>query len=756
MSADGLIDIDLVRDGPHGLIAGTTGAGKSELLRTLVVSLAAHVSPDHLTMVLVDFKGGSTFDACARLPHTVGVVTDLDGGLAERVLVSLDAEVRRRERLLRSAAVDDLAGYRRVSPQPLSRLVVVIDEFASLAKELPDFLHALVDVAQRGRSLGVHLLLATQRPAGVVTDDIRANTNLRIALRLHDHRDAIDVVGDALPATFAVGAPGRAALRLGPGELVTFQTADSSTPRSAPRSRLSVERAAQAVPPPVGPGPSMLVQLVDAICDAALMVGVEPPHRPWIDVLPDVLSPQLLAHALDGVDPTARGAMGAVIGLADDPGRQCRVPLAWQPVDGNLLLVGAVGAGTTTTAVAVVAALARDADASSLHVFVIDGRGDGVWNDVARIAHCGAVIRLGETERLIRLLRWLAEEMDRRAGCGDTAPQVVVVLDGAAPVRDVLGAVIVAESQAHLDRLVRDGPPLGLSVCITTDGSSTSVLGMPRSATWVFRVDDPAVARSLGVGSAVTGDVPGRLRLVETGLEAQVVFDPDAVARLSGPDPDGPDPDDPGAPHTIGVLPEVVDAEQLDASCGAGSVEAGLLRIVVGVGADDLGPALLHVPSGDHVFIGGGARTGRSTALRQIEAAWRRLHPDGLVFVVDRRRGLDVEVCGSTPVLVVVDDADRIDDVDGRLAALVTGRAPGVTVAVAARLEAVRVAYGHWTREVARGRCGLILTSTGDVDGELLGATLPRRSMIPPRPGLAWLVDQRGHMLVQVAARMNP
>lgn len=132
MSADGVVDIDLVRDGPHGLIAGTTGAGKSELLRTLVVSLAAHVSPDHLTMVLVDFKGGSTFDACARLPHTVGVVTDLDDGLAERVLVSLDAEVRRRERLLRAAAVDDLTSYRRSSQPALSRLVVVIDEFASL------------------------------------------------------------------------------------------------------------------------------------------------------------------------------------------------------------------------------------------------------------------------------------------------------------------------------------------------------------------------------------------------------------------------------------------------------------------------------------------------------------------------------------------------------------------------------------------------------------------------------------------------
>ena len=137
--------------------------------------------------MLVDYKGGSTFDACAELPHTVGLVTDLDDRLAERALVSLEAELRRRERTparCRRRRPRRVPG--RPAASPLPRLVVVIDEFAALAAELPAFLPPLVGVAQRGRSLGVHLVLATQRPAGVVDDDIRANTNLRLALRLQD------------------------------------------------------------------------------------------------------------------------------------------------------------------------------------------------------------------------------------------------------------------------------------------------------------------------------------------------------------------------------------------------------------------------------------------------------------------------------------------------------------------------------------------------------------------------------------------
>ncbi|HSP29942.1 MAG TPA: hypothetical protein VLN74_15430, partial [Ilumatobacteraceae bacterium] len=320
--------------------------------------------------------------------------------------------------------------------------------------------------------------------------------------------------------------------------------------------------------------------------------------------------------------------------------------------------------------------------------------------------------------------------------------------------RDALGDVAHGETLRRLDRLLRDGPALGMVAAVTTDGVSSTGLAVPRAATWVFHVGDRGTARTVGLRApAVAAGVPGRMRVAESGLEGQIVHDPDPLRNVAARNPAG---ELGGGPGPVLVLPDVVDADELDERCDVVRQSGRPVELLIGVGADDLEPAVLRVPVGDHVFIGGSARTGRSTALRQVEAAWRRAHPGCPVVHVDRARPIAGSECadGEGPVLVVVDDAERVDDPDGGLARLIAR--PDVTFAVAARLEAVRVAYGHWTREVARSRCGLIMTSMGDVDGELLGVTLPRRSSIAPRPGLAWIVDTDGHRLVQVAARMPP
>jgi S-DNA-T family DNA segregation ATPase FtsK/SpoIIIE len=215
--------------GPHGLVAGTTGAGKSELLLTIIAGLALRHPPDVVNFVLVDYKGGDAFRAVVDLPHTVDLITDLDEQLANRALVFLTSELKQRERRLadlRSSGVGSVAEYQAIrGDRSMPLLVIVVDEFARLKAELPEFVHGLVDVARVGRSLGVHLILATQTPSGTVDEEIKKNTNFGICLRVRDPSDSRDVIGEPdaflLPGTL----PGRAYFRAGQDPVQLFQTA---------------------------------------------------------------------------------------------------------------------------------------------------------------------------------------------------------------------------------------------------------------------------------------------------------------------------------------------------------------------------------------------------------------------------------------------------------------------------------------------------------------------------------------------------
>src|SRR5829696_8294583 len=384
-SEDGVFEIDLVEDGPHALIAGTTGAGKSELLRTLVAGLAARSSPRDLTFVLIDYKGGSAFDACASFPHVGGVVTDLDDRLAARALRGLDAELRRRERRLREAGATDIGDARRRGLE-LPRLVVVVDEMAGLAADLPDFLHALVDVAQRGRSLGLHLVLATQRPAGVVSDDIRANTNLRIALRMQSPAESHDVLGRPDAASLRAERPGRAFVRVGPAEPVAVQVAMvSRTGVAAARPAVEVLPIGTVpVAPAAGVGSSTLERLAAAARAAAAELGVAAARAPWLEPLPDVLV----------LDDLPAGASA----LADDPDRQEQRPVWWCRPDGNLLCTGIAGSGASAALVAVAAAAASRSAAADLHLYAVD-MGAGALAPLASLPHCAGVLGASASAR---------------------------------------------------------------------------------------------------------------------------------------------------------------------------------------------------------------------------------------------------------------------------------------------------------------------------------------------------------------------
>ena len=711
MAGDGIVDLDLDRDGPHALLAGTTGSGKSELLRSLVLGLAVAVPPIELQLVLVDYKGGATFDELTALPHVAGVVTDLDDALADRALRSLHAELRRREAVLREHGASDLPALRARAPQvTMPRLVVVVDEFAALVAEQPDFLHALVGVAQRGRSLGVHLLLATQRPQGVISDDIRANTNLRIALRLHDTADAVDVVGDARPATLPRGVPGRAVMRLGADEHLVFQTAHLADAGAA----------------------------VTAVCAAGALHearGEAPPWpAPWVAPLPDRL----------GAEEVPNDA----VGWCDDPDRQRRLPLRWSPTDGSIIVAGSAGSGVTSTLRTLADRALLDTD---VHVYLLTAASNADAHRGFGDHPRAVVVSLHESERVHRLLHRL------RMPDLDGARRVVFI-DGLDTVRRTLDTAESIETIDALDEVLASAHDT--LVIGTAQPSALPVSLLARCAhRWVLHLHDAHDAATLGVGPRqVPAAVPGRLHVAGTGLMSQLI-EPSVHRPVAGGRPVVP----------VEIVPPTIDARRLSRGFRDQGEHGGTLVLPVGVDFASGRPWSLCVADGEHVLVLGGSRSGRSGALTRLARAWRDVHPDGRVLaVLPRRSALDRTVIdlvvgtasgtcvgdvvdSGSPVLVVCDDAELIDDPDGALATLAASRRDRVTLLVAARPDALRQRYGHWTSHVRHSRLGLVATGGTDGDADLLGTVLPRRLPVRPRPGLMWAIDPAGHHLVQVA-----
>jgi S-DNA-T family DNA segregation ATPase FtsK/SpoIIIE len=689
----------------------------------------------------------------------VGIVTDLDERLAARAIRSLDAEIRRRERALRDAGAVDLDDYRRARHRdgraPLPRLVVVIDEFAALAVELPTFLSSLVGVAQRGRSLGIHLVLATQRPAGVVSDDIRANTNIRIALRLNDRHDAIDVVGSAAPAALPRSLPGRAVVRLGPEELATFQTATSSVVAGGAAGLALVGSAAAGAAVGVGDtAASELVMLARAARAAASLCEICAPSPPWLEPLPPRLTgvePELAADVDGG---------GRPVGVIDDPDHQRRWPLVWRDDAGSLLVVGASGSGTTSALASVVVAAAP----SSAAVYVVDARGDAGLASLGALPACAGVVGLHDGERRGRVVRCLTDELARRRsgrGCGP----LLLAIDGLPSLLSALGTHDDAAERDAWVRLIAEGAAVGIRCVASADrpgALSPSVLAS-FAERWVLHLDDAADAATVGLQpSLVPAALPGRAVVASSGLEAQLaVFDQGSTSEASAVH----------AVEPIGTLATLVHPAALSVSRRVN----GGCELSVGIDFLILGTASLTVPDGEHVVVLGPARSGRSTALVRIAAAWREVHPPGWVVVVAARTGGPLPAWAITQAgvvvvstvaevvafldqsvadvhgLIVVDDAERVDDHADALATLIARRDPNVLVACAARPDSLRTMYGHWTAVVRRSRLGLLLALGTDADGDLLGELLPRRTPIPARRGLAWLVDADGRRLVQVA-----
>lgn len=642
--------LDLRTQGPHALVGGTTGAGKSEFLQTWVMAMAAAHSPQRVNFLFVDYKGGAAFADCIALPHSVGLVTDLSPHLVQRALLSLNAELRHREHILNEKKAKDLLELeRRQDPETPPSLVIVVDEFAALVQEVPEFVDGVVNVAQRGRSLGLHLILATQRPAGVIKGNLRANTNLRVALRMADADDSTDVIGNAQAAGFDPGLPGRGVAKTGPGRLSLFQTGyvGGITTGVGPAAKISIRDLefgdGNEWDPPASRQrdevdtdgiPSDIARIVTTVRAANEQLGLEAPRRPWLPELSEL-------YDLAGL-PTRRVDSELVFGVLDQPESQSQGTVAFHPdIDGSMVVYGTGGAGKSTALRSIAVAAGLSARGGPCQVFGVDFGSRGLsMLDV--LPHVGSIIVGDDVERVARLFRQLRQTLDQRAeryssinagtieeyrrlAKAPDEPRILLLLDGYPAFRSAFEVGQNGWLIDTLQSLAGDGRPLGIHVVLTADrpGSVQASLASSIQKRLVMRLasdSDASAVEGVPRGGFGENSPPGRAFL--DGQEVQVaVFggsaEPTGQARALEKLAGSMVRAGAKAAPPIAVLPELVSLADLPAVADDLPAFAISDETLEPIGFDP----------GSTFLIAGPPGSGRSTALLTAATAIRRKNP---------------------------------------------------------------------------------------------------------------------------------
>ncbi|WP_431197087.1 FtsK/SpoIIIE domain-containing protein [[Micrococcus luteus] ATCC 49442] len=774
--------LDLQTDGPHLLVAGTTGAGKSELLRGLTIALALSYEPARINFLFVDFKGGSGLGPLTGLPHCAGMLTDLSNHELGRYLQSLRAEIRFREEVLAAVQAPDLASY-RTTPEgqslPLPHLVVVIDEFRMLVEDAPEALHELMRIAAIGRSLGIHLIMATQRPQGALTPDIRANVTTSIALRVQSEMESMDVINSKAAAGIRVDTPGRAYLARGTEAPVEFQASSLTAGAIASEPpELSIHLAADYIDalPETGENESVGLAPTPTLAATPLIASMAglwesmngaPVRKPVADPLPCILThPSAMPDKCSGLPDGWKIRLG----LMDLPWEQRTAPLVWEPAaHGHLGFVGGPQSGVADAIGLAVGGLATHRRES--HLYILDP--DSSFTVLESHGRVGSRAGLHELRRAVRILERLAQELSHRlAGPATITTPLVLVIAGWGSWTSAFRSGPLAWAEDLVHDLVRDGGRAGITVVISgqrelvtarffaaipsrvyfpTGSSEESRIGWPK-----VPATAPVVGRGVASGALSAGTTTVCQFYTGTGTQS--------VGMTSG---QGESSSPVIRPFRVDPLPAVAPAEQiLDTTPSPGGSIATRLpegitgamkhttrRLWIGVGGDELKPVSIRIPAGGVLAVLGGPSSGKSSFLRLLP----RLNPDAGPWLqpepdIDSAAYWS-EVLGQATAgslhggsVALVDNADLLPhDVNRNLADL---NALGTTVVMTAcysQALAQRVLLALQARNLGTG---LLIGPRTFLDGELFGVRFEVEPNPPPGRGI--LVQDGRPLAVQL------
>ena len=532
--------------GPHGLIAGTTGSGKSELIQSYILSLAVNFHPYDVAFLLIDYKGGGMANLFKDLPHLLGTITNLDGAQAMRALTSINAEIHRRERIFAANGVNHINQYQKKYKlgevaEPLPHLFLISDEFAELKQEQPDFMSALVSTARTGRSLGIHLILATQKPAGVVNDQIWSNSRFKIALKVADRQDSNEMLHT--PDAAEITQTGRAYLQVGNNEVYElFQSAWSGADYQPDKDDQGIEDQTIYAINALGQYdilnddlsgledvedirqvPSELDAIVHHLHD--LTQTLEPLARPWLPPLAE----RIYLDELYFEKPqwtSGKSNLEIVFGKIDIPSQQTQICATHSfSKDGNIALFSGPGMGKTNFLLTVGLDLARRNTPEQLNIYLLDFGTNGLL-PLLNLPHVADIIYADDNEKIPKFVARLNDEMRRRKSLfasytvatleayeqvsGEVLPKIVLFIDSFEGLRGTPNELAL---EGIITTISRDGAGFGLYLVLTAGRLAAlraSLQSNIKTKLSLKLTDDSESKTIVGRTQSVIEDLPGR------------------------------------------------------------------------------------------------------------------------------------------------------------------------------------------------------------------------------------------------------
>lgn len=508
VSKTGIVNLDLhdKAHGPHGLVAGTTGAGKSEILQTYILSMATLYHPYDVAFVIIDFKGGGMVNQFMELPHLLGAITNIDGKAIDRSLKSIKAELQKRQKLFAEADVNHIDKYIKKYKagevqKPLPHLIIIVDEFAELKAEQPEFMKELISAARIGRSLGVHLILATQKPAGQVNEQIWSNSRFKLCLKVQSPEDSNEVLKSPLAAE--IKEPGRAYLQVGNNEIFElFQSAYSGAaertdenggkefsiyeiPNAGKKQLIYAKKKHQGG----GEGRSQLDAIVSHVSKHFRMTGEEQLSDICLPALAEcIVFPKYEDIECDGI--------WTDIGIYDDPEQQYQGAYSVNLSVSNLMIIGSSQTGKTNILQNVIRSLSEQYTPDEVSLYIIDFA-SMVLKNYEKLNHVGGVVCASEDEKLKNLFKLLKTEMEERkdklvtAGVSSYAAyreagrmdltQIVLIIDNLTALKE-----LYFQDDDELLGICREGITVGIAVVIAN--SQTSGIGYKYLSSFASRI----------------------------------------------------------------------------------------------------------------------------------------------------------------------------------------------------------------------------------------------------------------------------